>query len=186
MADPFWRRSLRSANYRPVCTNDGSDAVEVGFARITNSLAFLSPFAFYNGGDGNDVVLTLLTDAFSFRSAAVTRNQLAVAGALDQFPTDNPLFLAVLSQTALGARQAFDALSGEVHATVAGTLADDERGLRGQSAGLALRLSLNLDRASRRSEAVPVHTVRADIKMRTAVGRALFALVRPLVRKWCC
>jgi len=53
-----------------------------------------------------------------------------VAGALEQFPTDNALFLAVLNQTASGARQAFDALSGEIHATVAGTLADDSRYVR--------------------------------------------------------
>jgi outer membrane autotransporter protein len=40
------------------------------------------------------------------------------------------LFLAVLNQTAEGARQAFDALSGEIHATVGGVLADDSRYVR--------------------------------------------------------
>ena len=61
---------------------------------------------------------------------AQTPNQCNVAHALDQFPTDNPLFLAVLNQTAAGARQAFDALSGEIHATIPGVLANDSRYLR--------------------------------------------------------
>ena len=40
-------------------------------------------------------------------------SQCSVANTLNQFPTDNLPFLAVLNQTAEGARQAFDALSGE-------------------------------------------------------------------------
>jgi hypothetical protein len=37
-----------------------------------------------------------------------------VATALDSGPTTNPLVTAVLNQSVDGARQAFDALSGEV------------------------------------------------------------------------
>ncbi|ODR97891.1 hypothetical protein AUC68_10150 [Methyloceanibacter methanicus] len=66
----------------------------------------------------------------SFCSVAQTRNQCNVAHALDAFPTSNPLFGSVLTQTVAGARQAFNALSGEVHATVAGTLVDDSRYVR--------------------------------------------------------
>jgi outer membrane autotransporter protein len=40
------------------------------------------------------------------------------------------LYLAILGQTAQGARAAFDALSGEIHATIPGVLADDSRYLR--------------------------------------------------------
>ena len=61
---------------------------------------------------------------------AKTKNQCNVAMALDRFPTTNALFLAVLNQTASGARQAFDALSGEIHATVSGMLLDDNRYVR--------------------------------------------------------
>jgi len=60
---------------------------------------------------------------------------------LDRFPTDNPLFLAVLNQTAAGARQAFDALSGEIHATVAGTLSDDSRYVREAVLGRLMQAS---------------------------------------------
>jgi hypothetical protein len=55
------------------------------------------------------VVLTLERNETLFPNVAKTPNQRAVAGALSQFPSDNPLFLAVLNQTADGARQAFDA-----------------------------------------------------------------------------
>ena len=124
-----------NGNYKPrtdyvIIDNDGGDPVNGSFASVTTNLAFLTPAVFTNGGDGNDVVLTLLTSAFSFCDAAKTPNQCNVAEALDQFPTTNALFLAVLNQTASGARQAFDALSGEIHATVAGTLADDSRYVR--------------------------------------------------------
>jgi outer membrane autotransporter protein len=113
-----------------IIENDGADAVVGTFATITSSLAFLTPTVFYNGGDGNDVVLNLERNETLFPDVARTFNQRAVAGALEQFSTDNPLFLAVLNQTEAGARQAFDALSGEIHATVAGTLADDSRYVR--------------------------------------------------------
>jgi len=124
-----------NGNYKPktdylIIENDGSDAVSGIFASITSSLAFLTPSVIYNGGTGNDVVLTLIRNDTDFCDVAQTRNQCSVGRALNQFPTDNALFLAVLNQTAAGARQAFDALSGEIHATVAGMLADDSRYVR--------------------------------------------------------
>jgi outer membrane autotransporter protein len=129
-------------HYKPstsyfIIDNDGSDAVVGTFGQVTTNLAFLTPVVIYNGGDGNDVVLTLLTKCPTpptpdhhlaiFCSVAKTHNQRAVAKALSHFPTDNPLFLAVLNQTAEGAREAFDALSGEIHATLPGILADESR-----------------------------------------------------------
>jgi autotransporter-associated beta strand protein len=123
-------------NYKPrtnyvIIDNDGTDAVTGKFfSSVKSNLAFFIPGVTYSGGTGNDVVLTLDRNSRLFTDVARTRNQRAVAGALDQFPTDDPLFLSVLNQTAGGARQAFDALSGEIHATVAGTLADDSRYVR--------------------------------------------------------
>ncbi|MGH6735977.1 MAG: autotransporter outer membrane beta-barrel domain-containing protein, partial [Methyloceanibacter sp.] len=132
-----------NGNYQPttdyvIIDNDGTDAVQGRFARVTANLAFLTPSVDYKGGDGNDVVLTLLRTVgpgpgpgpISFCSVALTSNQCNVGLALDQFPTTNALFLAVLNQTAEGARMAFDALSGEIHATLSGVLADDSRYVR--------------------------------------------------------
>ena len=98
-----------NGNYKPrtdyvIIDNDDGDPVNGSFASVTTNLAFLTPAVINNGGDGNDVVLTLLTSAFSFCDAAKTPNQCNVAEALDQFPTTNALFLAVLNQTASGAR----------------------------------------------------------------------------------
>ena len=129
-----------STNYT-IIENDGADAVAGTFATITSSLAFLTPTVFYTGGDGNDVVLNLARNETLFPDVARTFNQRAVAGALSQFPTNNALFLAVLNQTAEGARQAFDALSGEIHATVAGTLADDSRYVREAILGRLMQAS---------------------------------------------
>ena len=56
--------------------------------------------------------------ASALPSVAQTRNQRAVATALDRGPVSNPLIIAVLNQTVAGARQAFDALSGEVFGSV--------------------------------------------------------------------
>jgi hypothetical protein len=77
--------SVLAANghYQPITNyliidNDGSDAVIGTFAAVTSSLAFLAPSVVYDGGDGNDVVLTLINTALSFCSAAETRNQCNV------------------------------------------------------------------------------------------------------------
>lgn len=114
-----------------IIDNQSGNTVAGTFGQVTSNLVFLVPMVSYNVGPGaNDVVLTLERNATLFSSVADTRNQRAVAGALDRFPTDNPLFLTMLNQTAEGARQAFDALSGEIHATVSGVLADDSRYLR--------------------------------------------------------
>ncbi len=97
------------------------------FAAVTSNLAFLTPSLAY---DPTDVFLTLTRNANLFSDVADTPNQRAVASALETFPTDNSLFLAVLNQTQAGARQAFDALSGEVHASVSGVLVDQSRYVR--------------------------------------------------------
>jgi hypothetical protein len=70
--------------------NDGTDSVKGTFGSVFSNLAFLVPTVDYAGGTGNDVVLTLERNATLFQDVAKTKNQKAVAGALDRFPTDNP------------------------------------------------------------------------------------------------
>src|SRR5581483_7985343 len=97
-------------------------------SNVTANLAFLTPSLSY---DANNVFLTLVTNGGGgdgggggggtgnlFATVAQTRNQTAVANALDPNATTNPVILAVLNQTAEGARQAFNALSGEVFGSV--------------------------------------------------------------------
>jgi outer membrane autotransporter protein len=87
------------------------------FSGVSSSLAsaFFTPSLSY---DANDVFLTLVagngSGTIGFANVALTRNQRAVANALEASPLTNPLVLVVLGQSAAGARQAYDALSGEV------------------------------------------------------------------------
>ncbi len=91
---------------------------------VTPNFVFLSPELSYTPTS----VLFSLQRTRAFDSTAVTANQANVARALGALPADNPLFQAVLTQTsAAGARQAFDALSGEIHASTRTVMLDDSR-----------------------------------------------------------
>ncbi len=126
--------------------NDGTDTVNGEFGTVTTNLAFLDPSVDYEGGDGNDVDLSLIRNDVQFPDVARTKNQKSVARTLQKFPnngtvSDAVLYRTVLSQTAVGARQAFDALSGEIHASVAGTLAGDSRYAREAVLGRLMQVS---------------------------------------------
>ncbi|MDB5648774.1 MAG: uncharacterized protein JWL62_294 [Hyphomicrobiales bacterium] len=102
-----------SGNYAPQTTYtivSAAGGVTGQFASVSTDLAFLTPSLSY---DGNDAYLNLTRNGTFFQSVAATRNQSAVAGALDQAPTDSPLFFAIVGKSAAGAKVAFDALSGE-------------------------------------------------------------------------
>jgi outer membrane autotransporter protein len=76
-------------------------------------------------------VLLSLRQTQAFASAATTPNEVSVAAALAALPADSPLYQAALAQTsAAGARQAFNALSGEIHASTQTVMLDDSRYFR--------------------------------------------------------
>ena len=104
------------------------------FANVTSNLAFLTPTL---ATSSTNVVLTLtpatnapttLTPAsnapINFASVAVTPNQLAVANAIQALGSGT-VFNAVIGQSAAGAEQAFDALSGEVHPSTVSSAYED-------------------------------------------------------------
>ncbi|WP_186291825.1 autotransporter domain-containing protein [Ancylobacter moscoviensis] len=99
----------------------------------TVSSVFLDPTLSF---DANNVFLNLTQLPFS--SVAWTPNQRAVADALQVSGTHSALGAAVFNQaTGAGARQAYDALSGEVHASAAGVMLDESRYLRDAVLGRA-------------------------------------------------
>jgi outer membrane autotransporter protein len=122
-----------STTYSILTANAG---VSGAFARVSSNFAFLTPSLGYNA---NTVDLTLTrkvgpsdppdptdptdpTDPdqptpVAFNSVATTGNQYNVANAVEALGSGNLLFDAVLSQSADGARQAFDAMSGEAYAS---------------------------------------------------------------------
>jgi autotransporter-associated beta strand protein len=108
-----------------IIQNNGANPVVGNFAGISNGLAFLTPSVITNGGDGNDVVLTLTRNDASLASVAQTINQRAVALALaNGFASDagSPgavIINSLLMLSAEGARNAFDLMSGEIHASLA-------------------------------------------------------------------
>jgi outer membrane autotransporter protein len=114
-----------STTYTILTANGGRTGT---FTNVTSSLPFLIPSLSY---DANDVFLTLTRNATFLQSQGSTRNQVAVGSALDRFPTNNSLFLSVAALNGTAAiRQAFDALSGEVHADLQNSLIDDSRYVR--------------------------------------------------------
>lgn len=113
-----------------IIDNQGANAVTGQFASITHVYAFLTPDVVYNGGDGNNVVLTLNRNQVDFASVAHTPNQKAAAGGIQSLGVGNTVYNAIAPLTEDQARYAFDQLSGEVHATAAGMLLDESRLLR--------------------------------------------------------
>ena len=92
------------------------------FTGVTSSLAFLTPLLSYSS---NAVTLQLARNDVSFAAIATTANQASVAAAVQSRGVGNPLYNYVLGQSAGGARSAFTALSGEIHATVPTLLLDE-------------------------------------------------------------
>ncbi|SCY90893.1 autotransporter domain-containing protein [Microvirga guangxiensis] len=88
--------------------------------------AFVSPTLGYGE---NAVVLTLTrrTDPgrSTFASVALTRNQGSTAAAIERLGAGHELFDTVLGSSIAGARQAFDALSGEIHSSAMTTALQD-------------------------------------------------------------
>jgi outer membrane autotransporter protein len=74
------------------------------------------------GYTADDVDLTLARNLTTFASVANTPNQRAVATSIDGLLSNNPVYGAIVQQNTAGAQQAYDALSGEVHASAQGVL----------------------------------------------------------------
>ncbi|WP_414471003.1 autotransporter domain-containing protein [Microvirga sp. M2] len=120
-----------TTNYTILTAGNG---VAGTFAGVTSNFAFLTPSLAYGA---SDVILTLTRKGTGggdtpvrFSDVAVTRNQFNTAEAVEGLGSGHRVFDAVLGQSVPGARLAFDALSGEVHAGVAGTLIEDGRLVR--------------------------------------------------------
>jgi outer membrane autotransporter protein len=122
-----------STNYTILTADGGVAGI---FAGVSSNFAFLDPTLAY---DANNVFLTLVrkteptdptdppTDPtepdepaptpVAFHSVATSSNQYGTADAVEALGSGNPVFDAVIGQSVSGARQAFDALSGEAHAS---------------------------------------------------------------------
>lgn len=92
------------------------------------SYVFLTPILGY---DANNAYLTVVRNSVPMEEAAKTPNQAAAAAAIDRLPSSNPLFSIIANlPTADAAAQAFGAISGDVHASIAGALAAQSHHVR--------------------------------------------------------
>ncbi|WZB73313.1 autotransporter outer membrane beta-barrel domain-containing protein [Achromobacter xylosoxidans] len=100
------------------------------FEGVASRYAFLDPTLSY---DANNAYLNLARNDVSFVDAARTRNQAAVARAIERIGVNaaNPVYDAVVQlPTAVAARGAFDQLSGEILASARTALIEDSRHVR--------------------------------------------------------
>jgi outer membrane autotransporter protein len=102
--------------------NDGDDEVTGSFASVESAYAFLVPGISTEGGDGNDVVLTLLRNDVGFSQVGATGNQRATAAAIETLGAGNPIYDGILWLSDEQAQQAFAYLSGEAFASAKGAL----------------------------------------------------------------
>ncbi|MBK1868001.1 autotransporter domain-containing protein [Aestuariivirga sp. YIM B02566] len=111
-----------------IIQNDGSDAVAGEFATITQNLIFLDPTLSYTGGSGNDVTLELSRNQTGFADIGGSPNQAAAGNAIETLTNASAVWRALaLSAGEDEARALLDALSGEVHASLAGMFTQDSR-----------------------------------------------------------
>ncbi|HEY0332339.1 MAG TPA: autotransporter-associated beta strand repeat-containing protein [Stenotrophomonas sp.] len=102
-------------------------AVEGRFDGVQSNLLFLDPVLSYTA---TTVELALLRNDVSFASVADTPNQRAVAIAADALGWASPVYIALTGLDGPQARDAFDQLSGEMHASLRTALFDDSRYVR--------------------------------------------------------
>lgn len=115
--------------YEIIDNTGGTPAVGT-FAQVLSPFVFFLPSIDYDFGPDHDVQLTLVRST-DFSAVAQTPNELAVAEAVEKLPASSRLFQAIQFQpTAASAREAFNALSGEVHSTVPSVLANDSHFVR--------------------------------------------------------
>ncbi|MDI4665373.1 autotransporter domain-containing protein, partial [Xanthobacter autotrophicus] len=98
------------------------------FDDASTSSPFLTAALTY---DANQVYLTLNSNSIMLVQAAQTSNQAGLASSIDALPSANSAASALLALPSLTAAQkAFDLLSGEIHASTAGALIQDQAQLQ--------------------------------------------------------
>ena len=108
-----------------ILTADGG--VAGTFDGVASTFAFLDPTLGYTA---TSVLLTLARNEASFPSVGQTPNQRAAAAGVESLGSGSTVYDAVVGLDAAGAAQAFDALSGEIHASLKTGLLEDSRFVR--------------------------------------------------------
>ncbi|MBJ6133127.1 autotransporter outer membrane beta-barrel domain-containing protein [Ochrobactrum sp. Q0168] len=106
-------------------------ALTGAFSTVTSEFAFLNPTLLYDYGKGT-VSLELNRNDIRFADMGTTRNQVAVATAVEALGSDHAIYGAVSglpnNKTAIG--YALDNLSGEIYGSIASALIEDSAYIR--------------------------------------------------------
>lgn len=97
------------------------------FTTVNTNLAFLTPNLNY---DTNALEVIMRRNNARFASVGNTYNQRAAAAAAEALRFGNPVYDAIVALDAGGARQAFDSISGEIHASAQSALLEESRYFR--------------------------------------------------------
>jgi outer membrane autotransporter protein len=97
------------------------------YATLTDNAPFVD---FILGNDANNIYLDVLRSSVSFHQVAQTPNQRAAATGAETLGGGNAVFNALVMLNQTDALRAFDALSGEGHATARGILVEESRFIR--------------------------------------------------------
>ena len=108
-----------------------ANSVSGTFGGVSSNLAYLVPELTY---DPQNVFLTLVRNGLAFDAVAGTANQKASAAALEALGT-GAVFDAAVQLSTADAPAAFDALSGEGHATYKGVMVENSAIVRNAAIG---------------------------------------------------
>ena len=116
--------------YKPFATYEilaADGGVSGTFAGVASDFAFLDPMLTYDPGS---VFLTLVRNDASFCAIGVTPNQCATGTGVESLGAGSQLYDSVVMLDEATARDAFDQLSGEIHASIGGAMLEDSRFVR--------------------------------------------------------
>jgi fibronectin-binding autotransporter adhesin len=116
-----------AGTYRPFTEYviiEAEGGVEGEFEEVTSNYAFLVPTLEY---DEDAVRLQLVRNNVDFAEVAETANQASTGAAVESLGFESDLYSDVAILTEAGARQAFDALSGEAYASLSSGIVADSR-----------------------------------------------------------
>ncbi len=115
---------LRAGTTYTILTADG------GVSGTFDSISFADPLLFLTATlsyDATDVYASVIRNGVSLASVAGSGNQANAAAAIESLGAGNAVYDAVAMQSDVGTtRQAYQALSGEIHANVKATLLEDQ------------------------------------------------------------
>ncbi len=104
-----------------------SGGVTGQYTSLSDNLPFVD---FALASNANNIFLDVTRSSVSFQEIAQTRNQRAAATGAETLGPGNRVFDAAVMLDGPNALRAFDLLSGEIHASVTGTLLEDSRFVR--------------------------------------------------------